>query len=84
MGFQEGHNKIGGREKGTPNKLSKEFRLLIKSILFNELERVPEYLDSLDPKERLDIIIKLLNFAIPKIKPIQSSLGEPLDWDPLN
>ena len=30
-------NKYGGREKGTPNRLTKELRTLLKNILYQEL-----------------------------------------------
>ncbi len=39
--------KFGGRKKGTPNRLTKELRSLLKDILYEELERTPEYLDHL-------------------------------------
>jgi hypothetical protein len=32
MAFKEGHKKIGGRTKGTPNILTKEFRVLLKGL----------------------------------------------------
>ena len=38
-------NKFGGRTKGTPNKLTKELRELLKNILYNEMEKIEEYLD---------------------------------------
>jgi|UniRef100_UPI004047E68C hypothetical protein len=80
MAFIEGHQKIGGRSKGTPNRLTKEFRILLKDILYKEVERIPEYLDSLEPKEKLEVIIKLLNFAIPKVQSVSPNEGEPIDF----
>jgi hypothetical protein len=81
MAFKEGHEKKGGRSKGTPNRLTKEFRVLLKSILYEEVERIPEYLEALNPKEKLDVIIKLLNYAVPKVQSINSGDGEPFDFD---
>ena len=46
--------KYGGREKGTPNRLIKELRTILKNVLYNELERIEELLESLEPKERLE------------------------------
>ena len=46
--------KYGGREKGTPNRLTKELRTILKDVLYNELERIEELLESLEPKERLE------------------------------
>ena len=36
--------KYGGRQKGTPNRMTKELRTLLKDILYNEMERVGGYL----------------------------------------
>ena len=58
--------KTGGRTKGTPNVITREVREVLKDIISYEMENVPEYLSQLDPKDKLDIIIKLLPFAIPK------------------
>ena len=44
--------KYGGREKGTPNRLTKELRTILKDVLYNELENIEELLESLEPKER--------------------------------
>ena len=59
--------KYGGREKGTPNRLTKELRTILKDVLYNELERIEELLESLEPKERLELVIKILPFIISKV-----------------
>jgi len=45
--------KHGGRQKGTPNKLTKELRSVLKEVIYNELENIEERLDQLEPKHRL-------------------------------
>ena len=45
--------KYGGREKGTPNRLTKELRSVLKDIVYQELEKIEEHLNELGPKERL-------------------------------
>lgn len=72
--------KTGGREKGTPNKLTKELRKALKDLLYQELENLPEHLNSLEPKDRLEILIKLLPYAIPKVEPVHHTTNEPTDW----
>ena len=54
--------KYGGREKGTPNRLTKELRTILKDVLYNELERLEELLESLESKERLELVIKILPY----------------------
>ena len=46
--------KYSGREKGIPNRLIKELRTILKNVLYNELERIEELLESLEPKEILE------------------------------
>ena len=71
--------KYGGRQKGTPNRLTKELRTILKDVLYNELEKIEELLDSLETKERLDMLIKLMPFALPKVDKIGHTDNEPFD-----
>ena len=73
-------NKYGGREKGTPNKLTKELRSVLKDILYQELEQIQEHLDTLNSKERVELLIKLMPYALPKVTSISHTTNEPLDW----
>ena len=34
--------KYGGRQKGTPNRMTKELRSILKDILYQELEEIEE------------------------------------------
>ena len=70
----------GGRKKGTPNKLTKEIRTVVKEILYYELENIEEHFDKLEPKERIELIIKMMPFVLPKVHTISHSTNEPADW----
>ena len=72
--------KYGGRQKGTQNKLTKELRTVLKDILYQELEQIQEHLDSLKPKERIELLIKLMPYVLPKVTSISHTTNEPLDW----
>ena len=72
--------KFGGRTKGTPNLLTKELRTLLKDILYDELDKTQEYLEQIEPKERLEIIIKLMPYVFPKVQNTSHTTNEPLDW----
>ena len=61
--------KYGGREAGTPNKVTKELRAVLKNILHQEIELLPEHFNKLDPKDRMELLVKLLPFALPKVEP---------------
>ena len=73
-------NKYGGRQKGTPNRITKELRTLLKDILYQELEQIQKRLELLEPKERIELLIKLMRYALPKVTSISHTTNEPLDW----
>ena len=72
--------KYGGRQKGTPNKLTKELRTLLKDIMYDELEQIQEHLGALNPKYRVELLIKLMPYILPKTTSISHTTNEPLDW----
>ena len=72
--------KFGGRQQGTPNKLTKELRSVLKDVLYEEIDRLPERLDELDTKDRLELLVKLMPFVFPKVQSVSQSLDEPLDF----
>jgi hypothetical protein len=68
--------KYGGREAGTPNRLTKELRAALKNILHQEIELLPDHFNKLEPKDRLELLVKLLPFALPKVEPESYQIGE--------
>ena len=72
--------KYGGREKGTPNRMTKELRSVLKDVLFEEIEALKIRLDTLKPKERVELLIKLMPYALPKVTSVSHTTNEPLDW----
>ena len=65
--------KHGGRQKGTPNRLTREVIDILKDAVCQELSLVQENLSKLDPKDRIDLLIKLIPFVCftGEIKPIE-------------
>jgi hypothetical protein len=72
--------KYGGREKGTPYRMTKELRSILKDVLFEELGEIKEKLDMLEPKERLELLIKLIPYVLPKVNSFSHTANEPMDW----
>lgn len=60
--------------------LTINLRETLKIIMQKEIEKLPETLESLEPKERLSIICKLMPYIFPKIESVHSTEGEPLHW----
>ena len=74
-------NKYGGRQKGTPNRITKELRSLLKDVMYDEIGALQERLDTLNPKERVELLIKLMPYALPKVTSVSHTTNEPLDWN---
>lgn len=63
--------KNGGREIGTPNKLTKVHREFVQTLLDNQTTKIETELSSLSGKEYLSVILSLMDFAIPKLSRIE-------------
>ena len=61
--------------------LTKGLRENLKSIMHNEIDKIPELLKELEPRDRLNIICKLMPYVFPKLETISSSSGEPFSFD---
>lgn len=70
-----------GRPKGALNKTNELLKEELAAILEGEIAQIPELLENLNPKDRLDTIIKLLPFVVPKRKEetqVQEHIEQPL------
>lgn len=72
--------KFGGRKKGTPNKLTKELRASLKDLIHEELSDLQIHLDQMEPKERLDVLVKLLPYVLPKVNSVSHTNDEPIQY----
>ena len=64
----------------TDQILTSSLRETLKILMQKELNKLPEILESLDPKERLNALCKLMPYVFPKVETITSKEGEPLQW----
>ena len=72
--------KFGGRQKGTPNRLTKDLRTILKDLIYEELETLQERLSQLETQQRLEVIIKLLPYVLPKVSPASHTTDEPVGF----
>lgn len=73
--------KTGGRTKGTPNRMTKEIRAVLKDVIGEQLESIPDVLATLEPKDKLEFIIKLMPYVLPKVEAVKMNNGEGLSFD---
>jgi hypothetical protein len=71
--------KTGGRSKGTPNRLTKDIRLKLKDFVFNEIDNISDTINRLESEKRLEFLIKVLPFCLPKVENVHYSESEPFD-----
>ena len=57
--------------------MTKDLRESLKTIIEKEIQKIPESLESLDSKERLNVLCKLLPYVFPKVESVHSTEGEP-------
>lgn len=55
-----------GRPKGAKDRVKGDILAQVKEFIEDNLESIQEDYDALDPKERMQFLLKLLEFAIPK------------------
>lgn len=60
---------------------TKDLRATLKSMFLKELENMPNLLKSLEPKERLEILIKIMPFALPKVDSVSMAETEGYSWN---
>lgn len=64
-----------------PKKLNSDgLRAELKTMFEKELRQIPEYLDKLEPKEKLNFIHKMMPFVLPKVDSVVMWQGE-RDYD---
>lgn len=64
--------------------LSKDMRARLMRIVYDELEKLPQTLADMEPKERVNTLLRLLPFAAPKMDAMDATHGEPINWDGLD
>lgn len=60
--------KTGGRKKGVENKVTTDIRDKFNQLLTENLETISDDLKSLNPKDRINILLQLSKFVIPQLK----------------
>lgn len=65
---------------GKSEILTSEMRESLKKVIQNEIEKLPELIESLDSKERIKVALRLIPFALPSVKSVHHREGEPIDF----
>ncbi len=60
--------KTGGRQKGTPNKVTTEVRELLADLAYGIMDNVMQNIDNLTLEQSIAFLPKILPYVAPKIK----------------
>jgi uncharacterized protein YqgV (UPF0045/DUF77 family) len=77
MAFKEGHEKKGGRTKGTPNKTTNKIREAFTKLVEANLENMTTWLETVadtNPREALNIINQMAEYTTPKLARVENKI----------
>jgi hypothetical protein len=71
MAFKKGQSgNPSGKPKGAINKTTKEIRETITHIVSNNIDTIQKDLDELSPKDRVKVLVDLIQYITPKLKAV--------------
>lgn len=74
--MNKGHtNNPNGRPKGTPNKVTQNMREWIAALIDNNREQIEEDLKALEPKERVQMLERLMQYVVPKQQAVSADMS---------
>lgn len=73
-GRPPGQPKTGGRQKGTPNKVTSEIKDWITGLVWRNKRQMEADLKALEPKDRLIMMERLISYVIPKQGSMQAKI----------
>lgn len=75
MPFEKGKSgNPNGRKPGTPNRVTGDLRQRIQQLLDDQFNQLQEDFKTLDPKERINAFIRLLEYTTPKLQRSETTI----------
>lgn len=76
-GFKKGHDKTGGREKGTKNKRTEQWEEFAEYCMTGGLEKFQEEMNKLKGEKFVHAFINIMEFHKPKLSRTQTEIEIP-------
>lgn len=74
MGRSKGTPKTGGRQAGTPNKVTGTIKDFLASVIDSSREQMKKDLENLEPKDRLMVLEKFMQYVIPRQQAVKADM----------
>jgi hypothetical protein len=71
--FAEGNT---GRKAGSLNRATKDIRDAFSLLIQNNIDTLQKDLDSLEPKERVKLLLDMAQFVVPKLRSVDLKTDE--------
>jgi hypothetical protein len=71
--FAEGNT---GRKAGSLNRATKDIRDAFTLLIQNNIDTLQKDLDSLEPKERVKLLLDMAQFVVPKLRSVDLKTDE--------
>ena len=79
MPFQKGNTFGKGRVKGSKNKVTKDIKERLLKLVSDNMEDLQFDLDHLEPRDRVNAIVQLINYTQPKLKSVEGTVTSVTD-----
>lgn len=70
----DGRGRIGGRQKGTPNKDRAALCDMLLDIVAENLPKVRADLEALPPRDRVAMVEKLMSYVLPRMQAVEAKV----------
>lgn len=71
----DGKGRLGGRQKGTPNKVTASVKDWLSGLIDKNRKQIEKDIKQLEPKERLQMLEKLMQYVIPKQQAVSADVN---------
>ena len=75
MARPKGTPKTGGRQKGTPTKVTASVKGWLSCLIDKNRKQIERDLKAVEPMERLQMIEKLMQYVVPKQQAIKAAVS---------
>lgn len=75
MARPKGTPKTGGRQKGTPNKVTASVKSWLSCLIDKNRKQIERDLKAVEPMERLQMLEKLMQYVVPKQQAIKAAVS---------